>query len=380
MRTWLHDTFELSRGGNTGNLRPMEGLRGFAVLLVFMVHYVSLSQPWLDPQTGFAVLADHLHHVGNAGVDLFFVLSGYLIYGSLIARRQAFGPYMKRRAQRIYPAFLAMFALYLVLSFVFPERSKIPADPGEALVYIAQNLLLLPGLFPIEPIITVAWSLSYEMFFYGLVPLLIGALALRDRTPSGRVTIILALSLMFLLAVAVHGGPVRMLMFVGGMLLYEALPSPRLRTPSAAAAVAATLGALAFTLIPVPGIQMFAVKMIVLCLGFFVLCLACFRDPAAPVARAFSVTPLRWLGNMSYSFYLMHGLALHAGFLILSRVVQPEPIGPLFFWAVLPPMLLLALIASAVLFVLIERPFSLAPATGRRAPGRQVATPETGTS
>ena len=158
MLKWLAARFELSRGEAQGNVRPMEGLRGFAVLLVFCTHYVTLIGPWLNEASWLGHAADALHTVGNAGVDLFFVLSGYLIYGSLMARPQAYLAFMRRRVRRIHPTFLAVLAIYLLLSLVFPAERKIPADTADAAVYLLQNILLLPGLFPIVPIITVAWS------------------------------------------------------------------------------------------------------------------------------------------------------------------------------------------------------------------------------
>ena len=108
---WLTQKFELSRGGDASNLRAMEGLRGFAVSLVFLVHYVTLVQPWLQGNGAILRLSSALHTVGNTGVDLFFVLSGYLIYGSLISRAQPFARFMSRRITRIYPTFLVVFAL-----------------------------------------------------------------------------------------------------------------------------------------------------------------------------------------------------------------------------------------------------------------------------
>ncbi|RYE73175.1 MAG: acyltransferase, partial [Oxalobacteraceae bacterium] len=144
--------FEFSRKVAGNNLLSMEGMRGFAVFLVFLVHYASLADP-----AGAVWISKPMHRMGNAGVDLFFVLSGFLIYGSLVSREQPFLTYMGRRIQRIYPTFLAILATYCVLSVVFPAQSKIPQEG--AFWYLLQNLLLLPGMLPIEPMITVAWSL-----------------------------------------------------------------------------------------------------------------------------------------------------------------------------------------------------------------------------
>ncbi len=126
---------------------------------------------------GTKALIEGVHSVGNTGVDLFFVLSGYLIYGALINKASPYLRFMLRRVLRIYPVFLVMMAIYLLLCWAFPQNSKLPARVDDAVIYVAQNLLLLPGMTGIKPLITVAWSLSYEMFYYLLAPVVIALLA-----------------------------------------------------------------------------------------------------------------------------------------------------------------------------------------------------------
>ena len=75
----IAELFELSRGGEQHNVRAMEGLRGFAVVLVFLTHYATLSAPWVTDGSALASVMRAGHAIGNSGVDLFFVLSGYLI-------------------------------------------------------------------------------------------------------------------------------------------------------------------------------------------------------------------------------------------------------------------------------------------------------------
>lgn len=157
--SWLRNTFEISHTTHKA-IVSMEGIRGFAVFLVFLVHYVTLVDPWLTKASATQILSAHVRSIGNIGVDL-FVLSGYLIYGMLIRKKKPFGSYLARRIQRIYPTFVTVFLIYLLLSAAFPSESKIP-DGWEGLIFVMQNLLLLPGLFDINAIITVAWSLSYE--------------------------------------------------------------------------------------------------------------------------------------------------------------------------------------------------------------------------
>ncbi|HEY0681025.1 MAG TPA: acyltransferase [Steroidobacter sp.] len=345
----------------------MEGLRGFAVLLVFFVHYADLVHPWIAEDEALLALADALATVGNSGVDLFFVLSGYVIYGSVISRYQPFVPFLARRIERIYPAFTTVFALYFALSFVFPAENKIPESPGDGALYLLQNFLLLPGLFPIKPMITVAWSLSYELFYYIAIPVLVAAFKLRRRSPTWRAIFFVALAATFAAYTALNDGPVRLLMFVAGIVLFEAIHHSRLRPSSIAGLVALFTGLLSM-LLPVAGPAGTTLKVAILGVTFFVLCLACFRTPHSWLPRAFAWTPLRWLGNMSYSYYLLHGLALNGAFLALSKVMPPTGQDSTLFWLLLPPMLALTLLASALLFLLIERPFSLAPRRKRDAP------------
>ena len=77
--SWWRSQFELARGQDSGNVPAMEGLRGFAVFLVFLVHYSTLITPWIAEGSFIRLLAAGLHSIGNAGVDLFFMLRGYLI-------------------------------------------------------------------------------------------------------------------------------------------------------------------------------------------------------------------------------------------------------------------------------------------------------------
>ena len=81
MISWVSKQLEISHGTNTP-LQAMEGLRGIAVFLVFLVHYSSLISPWLKYDT--IHIASFIHSAGQIGVDLFFVLSGFLIYGTII--------------------------------------------------------------------------------------------------------------------------------------------------------------------------------------------------------------------------------------------------------------------------------------------------------
>lgn len=358
---WLRQRFELSRGGSGHNVRPMEGMRGFAVFLVFLVHYVTLIEPWISGNAGLTMLAGALHTIGNAGVDLFFVLSGYLIYGSLIERPTPFPRYLKRRVTRIYPAFIAVYLVYLGLSFAFPAESKLPASPPEAALYLLENFLLLPGLFPIEPMITVAWSLSYEMFYYLAIPLLIAVFRLRSKSRLWRSMFFLTTAVLTAAYCARYGGHARLIMFISGILLHEALNATRTPAPPGIVGLVALACGLLATLLPVTGNGGIALKSVILFVTFTLFCLTCFRNPAGWLAKSFCWTPMRWLGNMSYSYYLLHGLTLKAAFMVLPRILPATGQESWLFWMLLPVMFTVTLLPTATLFLTIERPLSLAP-------------------
>lgn len=359
--SWLERLFEVSHGKGR-QLGSMEGLRGLAVFMVFLVHYVTLAKPWLAPASLSARFADAFHNIGNTGVDLFFVLSGYLIYGTLIRKPYVLRNYFFRRFQRIYPAFLAVFALYFVLSWLYPVYSKISwGHPEAALIYVIQNLLLLPGMFAIEPVITVAWSLSYEVFYYLAVPTLIGSLRLRTWSRSNRLMLFLVMAIAAAAYCAATGATqIRLVMFIAGILLYELLEDEKYPRVDGLGLAALVLGLLSIEFL-VQG----PLRFVVLFVSFLVLCYAAFGCNGL-VCRMFCWTPLRWLGNMSYSYYLIHGLALKIAFDLLSRLVPGRSDWIMEYWLLLPPMFMATLLPATLLFATIEKPFSLATSTVRR--------------
>ncbi|MGB0766496.1 MAG: acyltransferase family protein [Phycisphaeraceae bacterium] len=387
MTRWIKQTFELSHGQHRAIL-SMEGVRGFAVFLVFLVHYVTLAMPWLDGAGRTHAVASQIQAMGHLGVDLFFVLSGYLIYGMLVKKPRPMGRYALRRVQRIYPVFAIVFLMYLLLSAVFPDESKIPSGSA-GLWYVFQNLLLLPGIFDIEPMIAVAWSLSYEAFAYITIPMLIGLLSMRRMNRGRRVVCLLLIAAAVFVASSKGFGHVRLTMFLCGMLVFEAIDAGGWRIAKAWSLPALVLAMGAAIAGPSLGLPLWGL-FVVLFVLFFIFGVGCLIDDG-PAARLFSLAPLRWLGNMSYSYYLIHGLSLKGLFMALVLIAPPQATWSLAFWAfwvLLPIAFAATLVPSIALFVSIEKPLSLgttpkpadhhAQPTPRRAlfPGRRaVKTP-----
>jgi len=353
-------TFEL---GGPARLLPMEGLRGVAVGLVFLQHYCMqflVLVPLGGPTHVFAVA---LRNVGNRGVELFFVLSGFLIYSILLRKRPALGPFLWRRAQRLYPAFLVALAVGAAVDAWRPV-AKIPGGIVDAGFYLLANLAFLPGLLPIPPLFTVNWSLSYEWWFYVACAVLVGTLGLGRFSRRWRVAGILALAAATfgLAAAGVANVPVRGLSLFAGMLLAEAAAAGRKPVPAWAALLGFDLG---FALCSTPTLPEFGLSAVLAAAFYGVGSAALLGDSV--LGRALSWRWLRWFGNMSYSFYLLHAFVVLASVRAVVRLTggaAPDAV----FWFAMPPVFLAASTAAALLFCGVERPFSLAYARRPAAP------------
>ncbi len=352
----LRRIFELQDPAHA-RLLPMEGLRGVAVTLVFLQH-AGVQALLLGLPTGAArAVATWGSNYGNLGVELFFLLSGYLIYGTLVRRAPGFVPFMLRRAERIYPTFLVVFLPLLVLALMGGIPGRLPEGLLGGTLGVLANLLLLAGLLPIQPIVTVAWSLSYEAFFYVATAAAVLGLGMHRMERGRRLALLGAAAAAFLAAclLEVPGVSVRMAPFFAGMALAEGLGRA---VPGWLGLAAPLLGAA----VTASGVRLGIGAEFLQTACFFALCAACFRGGNA-VASAMTWAPLRWLGNMSYSYYLSHGLLVRACFLALGRVL-PDGMPAWAFWAVLPPLFAATLVAGAALFIVVEKPLSLRPRTG----------------
>lgn len=165
----------------------LDTLRALAISLVYMYHYMMVSQ---EATFGWA------SNVGWVGVDLFFVLSGYLIanqiFAGLIARRELSLPrFYARRALRTWPVFWLVLAAY----FLFPTvmGGKPPAPLWKFLTF-TQNFELQPGTA-----FSHAWSLCVEEQFYLALPLVV---LLAGRVGSHKVQAWLLLLTLMALGVA----------------------------------------------------------------------------------------------------------------------------------------------------------------------------------
>lgn len=143
-------------------------LRGFAALLVVFYHVIEVGKWTGFPATGLALLP----RVGWIGVDLFFVISGFVI-GKTALEGVAIGGhwrtvYMDRRVRRIAPLYLAT-----MLCYVFLVHPDVLRQGWTSFAHIGAHLLFVQNLSPTTyySINGPSWSIALEMQFYLLVAL-----------------------------------------------------------------------------------------------------------------------------------------------------------------------------------------------------------------
>lgn len=169
----------LSFPRDAGAIAALDGLRAAAILLVLARHAI---RPFRDAETPFLPVfgwdaATPLIN-GWIGVDLFFVLSGFLISHGIIRRKDNFrlGQYIVRRALRIVPAYYAVMAI--VAAGLIPFYTIAPEMLGFRVLY---HVLFLQDYLPAN-IVIAFWSLGAEEKFYIAAPfVLIPLLRLKSR-------------------------------------------------------------------------------------------------------------------------------------------------------------------------------------------------------
>jgi peptidoglycan/LPS O-acetylase OafA/YrhL len=140
--------------------RSIDGLRGLCALSVLLFH--ALQE--ISTAHGY----DWTWHIplAHAGVNIFFVISGYLMIESA-RRHHTAGRFIWARIRRVYPTFIVL--QVLTFSIGYATHAKGLGDPVYFVERFIFDALMLPGVLPIDPIQTVAWTLSFEAAFYLLV-------------------------------------------------------------------------------------------------------------------------------------------------------------------------------------------------------------------
>jgi peptidoglycan/LPS O-acetylase OafA/YrhL len=172
----VENTLASTVPGDRQYIASLTGMRGIAALLVFLFHYEALH-PGIRLDLSVPLIGSILQFplgFGFAGVDIFFVLSGFLL--TLPFARAALGGkqaprlpgYFKRRFLRVFPAYYAQLFIILAIGGWF-----VTWTPQTTPLLVAHLLMFFNiGWNPVSPMVGVWWTLPVEMGFYLLLPLL----------------------------------------------------------------------------------------------------------------------------------------------------------------------------------------------------------------
>lgn len=324
--------------GQRNTLYGIQYLRAFAALAVVVFHAAERS--------GFAFA------IGAAGVDVFFVISGFIMWTISARERRTPSRFLWARIERIVPLYwlATLFMIAAAFAGLFPTLRQELTWP-HVLLSLAFIPHFAPGSGQIWPVLVPGWTLVFEMFFYLVFA---AGLVFSQRVQlgllTGLFTALVAAGLVFkpsdALGLTITNPLV--LEFVAGVWLAVLLRGGRggRGLPPLFALSAVALGLTVLLIVPFWG----GLAERLSCLVGAVLCIAGVVSldlrGATPNLRA-----LRFLGDASYSTYLWHGVAVSAAAVLGGRLgLSP--------WAVILVAVFGGLLAGAVSYLLIERPLA----------------------
>lgn len=349
-------------------LLAIQELRAVAALLV-VVHHALTTVAQYDFGLSRLARLGQFYDFGNAGVDIFFVISGFIMMYTLARRRgrDSWHGFLMRRVTRVVPLYWVLtsvlLALMLLLPALFPHSRPV-------LGHTLASYLFIPYANvrgDMYPLLVPGWTLTFEMLFYLLFALL---LFLRESRIVPALTAVFA---GFILAVRLWAPEQPVLAWLANPMVFEFVfgcfvarvylnlrrrPDwlPPLLIGLALALFAATI---AWELGWMPRALRWGVPAMLLVAGAALL-----PDPAAPVGQPRRA--LAALGDASYSLYLSHPFVLPAIAKLWRLLGLQEHLPPDLY-------VLLATLASCAAafgtYHLLERPLVLAlRGRGRRAP------------
>jgi len=342
----------------------LDGLRALAVLAVFVYHFHN-GGGWLPG--------------GFLGVDVFFVISGYLITSLLLSEFRKEGRvdlvrFWLRRARRLLPAVGVLIAVVMVLGafFDFGQLSTLRGQALASMAYVTNWDLIFSHQsyfqeFARPSLFRHLWSLAVEEQFYLLWPIVFAFFMTRfghRRVVIGVIAGAIASSLLMAILFnpvnpnrVFYGTDTRATpLLVGVALAFFWHPEKlRARTGTLAPTILDAMGALGLSMVVITFLTVHDYEISLYHGGFLLLSIwtamliAALAHPAAGIGRVVGNPAARWLGVRSYSFYLWHWPVLE-----LTRPGIDVPLhGPLLFALELAATILLADLS----YRYVEQPF-----------------------
>ncbi len=368
-------------------LQQIDGLRGVAMLFVFFGHFCAMWAQFPHAQGATAIFLRVVDADATIGSSFFMLLSAFFTYGSQMRAKRGFREFLRGRLCRIYPLYLIIVLIYVAGCLAIPSRSKLPADPGDAALYIIQTLLFLPGLLPIRPLIDVSWTLSFVILFYLIAGVLARIFRRWGCTRGQRLAFLSTMAVVWtLLSMLTSWFEPRTGMFWIGMALSEvigAISGERLKWAIRLAKPAAVVTLVGIALrtwlmLTAPGtgpVPLMTWRFVITAITLSSFVWVAYFGPEW-WKRLLSGPRLAMLGAASYSFYLTHGFAIKAFrfgvFPLAGDFLMTVP----FFWASQIGGLALAIFIARVVYLRVEQPLAVWVSTlGWSRPARPSEAP-----
>jgi len=302
-------------------LNSIQALRGIAAILVLFFHIAEFQRQMAGPNSLDLSLLEGFWNQGWAGVDLFFVISGFIMvyvtqkYGRSMTDIKSF---LWARITRIYPLWwvcCSILALYFYVTYGLVEAPDRVTSSREAWIYFGKSLLLVPQ--ENLPLLNLGWTLIHEIFFY----LVFAGILCAPRQLLPRLLILwAALTLIGYLFLSSHFsmGPISQLLisplsleFICGAFIGYLILNHQIKSPKLIIWLGATLTILTLFLFPyltlndetLSRVIIYALPMSALVYGAAGLDI----NGSSRIPSVFI-----HLGNWSYSIYLTHYISLSA--------------------------------------------------------------------
>jgi peptidoglycan/LPS O-acetylase OafA/YrhL len=345
----------------------LDGLRGLAAFVVFLFHALMIVPPESPVLRVLTIPVLRPLWDGPGAVMLFFVLSGFVLalpYTGKIPRKIEPGPFLIRRVARLYPAYWAVIILALALRFiVFNVHGLAGLSSWTAMHWslpvgwmsIARHLFMIsPGL-QVDEIDPVIWSLIIEMKISIVFPLLVLIVSRTRRLSHALIALALSVALTTPLHFVTHSSSswsraaIMAPMFLLGSYLakYRSEAVSVLRKSRTLRVVMAVAGAIAYSFVWITPLHSQGFARFGNACGSGIFILLFLASPRLEKLGTGRLT--RFLGKVSYSFYLVHLPILIA----LASLLYPR-VHSLF--AVIAISLMCSLLAAWVIYALVEIP------------------------
>ena len=336
------------RGSKAGAvLNNLQVLRAVAASLVVLAHIATLNESLLLPWLGW----------GTAGVDLFFVISGFVMVHTTAGRAVTPAQFALNRIIRIVPMYWGLTIVVFLVAWLDPSLLKATrADWME----LAKSLLFVPfakSNGQVQPTLFLGWTLNYEMFFYALFAISLLIASPRKRLATMTVTLVLLVVAGAVLqprgiAMRFYTDPI-LLEFLFGMALAYGQTCFDLRRVATIWPILALVVAALILIYPWPAGELGLHRVYALGLPATLIVFAAVVLEAH--GKVHSGGPMLLLGAASYMLYLTHPFS----YIPLEKLAEHFGLteGFVLFGTILVE--LLAIVGAAIaLHLLVERPLT----------------------